>query len=253
MQPEAAFVALLVAHLLGDFVLQTRAMVEAKTASRPGPYLRHGLVHFAVSVAVLALVFPPARVATAAVLGVVGVLVVAHLAIDVGKAALIGRVGWRDGAGLFLLDQGFHVLTLVGAAWALSGPAAPAAALEQWLGLPAMAALRLAAVYLAVVFAGGYLIRHLLDPLRKAVRPAPGEEAAQLERAGLWIGWLERFVVMTALLAGWPATAGLVVAAKSILRFPALKDRPFAEYFVVGTLLSVALAIGGAVLLHRVL
>lgn len=47
-----------------------------------------------------------------------------------------------------------------------------------------------------------------------------------------------------------PATVGLVLTAKSIARYPELKSVRFAEYFLIGTLLSVTLGIlGGLVLL----
>jgi len=41
----------------------------------------------------------------------------------------------------------------------------------------------------------------------------------------------------------------LIVGAKSIARFPEFKSRAFAEYFLIGTLASVAVAaVGGWVL-----
>jgi hypothetical protein len=37
---------------------------------------------------------------------------------------------------------------------------------------------------------------------------------------------------------------GLVITAKSIVRYPQLRDRAFAEYYLFGTLLSVVVALG---------
>ena len=77
-----------------------------------------------------------------------------------------------------------------------------------------------------------------------------GESTSQLENAGMYIGWLERFVVLTSLVLQSPATVGLILTAKSIARYPELKSVRFAEYFLIGTLLSVTLGIlGGLVLL----
>ena len=64
-----------------------------------------------------------------------------------------------------------------------------------------------------------------------------------MENAGLYIGWLERFLVATALLLQSPSTVGLILAAKSVVRFPELKSFRFAEYFLVGTLASFLLAL----------
>jgi hypothetical protein len=77
-----------------------------------------------------------------------------------------------------------------------------------------------------------------------------GETTNELENAGMYIGWLERFLVLTSLILQSPATVGLILTAKSIARYPELKSVRFAEYFLIGTLLSVTLGIlGGLVLL----
>ena len=47
--------------------------------------------------------------------------------------------------------------------------------------------------------------------------------------------------------------AGLIIAAKSVFRFSEIKGRPFAEYFLIGTLSSVALAALGGLLLKGLL
>ena len=108
-----------------------------------------------------------------------------------------------------------------------------------------------AVVYAFVLFAGGYVIRKLTRPLiRGDARPAD-QTAAELRHAGMYIGWLERFLILTALLLRSPATAGLVITAKAIARYPEFKHVRFAEYFLIGTLLSLSIAmIGGLILLE---
>lgn len=107
-----------------------------------------------------------------------------------------------------------------------------------------------AAVYAVVIFAGGYLIRALTRPLVNGDSHPAEETRAQLRNAGMYIGWLERFLILTALLLRSPATAGLVLTAKAIARYPEFKHVRFAEYFLIGTLLSLCVAmIGGLILL----
>lgn len=107
-----------------------------------------------------------------------------------------------------------------------------------------------AAVYAIVIFAGGYLIRALTRPLVNGDAHPAEETRAQLRNAGMYIGWLERFLILTALLLRSPATAGLVLTAKAIARYPQFKHVRFAEYFLIGTLLSLCVAmIGGLILL----
>ena len=43
---------------------------------------------------------------------------------------------------------------------------------------------------------------------------------------------------------------GLIFAGKSIARFRELKDERFAEYFLIGTLLSVVIALAGGIIIQ---
>ena len=53
---------------------------------------------------------------------------------------------------------------------------------------------------------------------------------------------LERVSIFTLVLGGQFTALAFVLTAKTMARFKALEDRDFAEYFLVGTLLSVVLA-----------
>jgi hypothetical protein len=67
----------------------------------------------------------------------------------------------------------------------------------------------------------------------------------------MYIGWLERFLVVTAILAQSPSIVGLILTGKSIARFPELKEQRFAEYFLIGTLLSIGTAVLGGLVLAK--
>ena len=62
-------------------------------------------------------------------------------------------------------------------------------------------------------------------------------------QVGATIGILERLLIVTFVLAGADAAIGFVIAAKTIARFRLLDDRDFAEYYLLGTLASVSVAI----------
>ncbi len=66
--------------------------------------------------------------------------------------------------------------------------------------------------------------------------------AAPPGRVGEAIGIIERLLIVTFVLAGAEAAIGLVIAAKTLARFKQLDDRDFAEYYLLGTLASVAIA-----------
>lgn len=108
-------------------------------------------------------------------------------------------------------------------------------------------------VYAAAIFGGGYLIRWLTRSLLSSGSQPEGETHDQLRNAGMYIGWLERFLILTALLLHSPATAGLVLTAKAIARYPQFKHVRFAEYFLIGTLLSISVALIGGLILLRLL
>jgi len=101
-------------------------------------------------------------------------------------------------------------------------------------------------VYVAVVFGGGYFVQkitqyfmHHID--EKLMQAKPG-----LPSAGKYIGWLERSLVVTFIVGGYPDGIGLLLAAKALARYPEIKNddkHHFAEYFLIGTLTSVALAL----------
>ena len=109
------------------------------------------------------------------------------------------------------------------------------------------------AIYAAAVFGGGYLIRALTRSLLADGAQPEGETQEQLRNAGMYIGWLERFLILTALLLHSPATAGLVLTAKAIARYPQFKHVRFAEYFLIGTLLSLSVAMFGGLILLKLL
>jgi len=73
----------------------------------------------------------------------------------------------------------------------------------------------------------------------KALGP-PGNSG--IRRAGALIGVLKRTFVLTFVLIDQYVVIAIVLNAKSITRFEELKDRKFAEYYLVGTLSSMLFA-----------
>jgi len=84
----------------------------------------------------------------------------------------------------------------------------------------------------------------------QAAAPAPAPVASVPSgapaRIGATIGALERLLIVAFMLTGAVAAVGFVIAAKTIARFKQLDDRGFAEYYLLGTLASVAVAVASA-------
>ena len=75
-----------------------------------------------------------------------------------------------------------------------------------------------------------------------AEAPVLPNPSAPPGRVGEAIGIIERLLIVTFVLVGAEAAIGLVIAAKTLARFKQLDDRDFAEYYLLGTLASVAVA-----------
>jgi hypothetical protein len=99
---------------------------------------------------------------------------------------------------------------------------------------------------IAIVVAGGLLVTVPSNwTVRQVLRLARHETPQSENKAGRWIGALERLLIYVLMLIGAAAAAGLVVAAKSILRFPEISGKPAAidpEYVLIGSLASWLLA-----------
>ena len=219
-QVTETLAALIFAHVLADFVFQTNWMVANK--QRPGGLALHGLVVLATAVA-----------ATGAVAIWVLWLTALHVATDAIKARA------RRGLGAFLLDQAAHLATI--AALAMWQPMIWSDGL--WAGQAALPGLMLlAAGAILATRAGGFAVGHLMEPF--ADRLPADVTAESLPGAGRVIGLLERSLIFALILLGQPVGVGLLIAAKSILRFGAVKDdRALSEYVIIGTLASFTWAI----------
>jgi hypothetical protein len=70
--------------------------------------------------------------------------------------------------------------------------------------------------------------------------------------ASKYVGWLERALVFALIVGGQPSAAALAITAKSLARVPDLQQhqRGLAEYFLVGTLSSVIVALGTAIIVR---
>jgi len=224
---------LLAGHLLGDFGFQTRWMVDGKR--RPAVLGSHVLVMTGAHLVVL---LPHAGWAVTAACIVIGLF---HAVIDFTKAR------WPfDGPGplgLFLLDQLAHGVVLLGVfvmlrEWTAPFPTRlPVEWLRGWQGASILMA--------AIAFnanGGGAIVSGVLAALSPELEEAE-DASGGLRGSGRLIGILERTITLVLIVLGQWAAIVLLLAAKSIARFEELKERRFAEYYLVGTLTSILVAI----------
>ena len=245
------FLALYLAHLLTDFVLQSDRMVAQKKAGAVPAYARHGGIHALACTLIMWLALPD--VASRSIFyAIMAGLTLAHLAIDGAKSQLVRSGGIDDDAKALLCDQLLHLLTVGAASWLLAAtPLLDLISRVRAYQSQMEKLLLLLVVYVGIIFGGGYVVRFLTKALGQGALCASDVTRDELQNAGMYIGWLERFLVLTALLLQSPATVGLIFTAKSIARYSELKSVRFAEYFLIGTLLSVSIGIIGGLILLR--
>jgi len=94
----------------------------------------------------------------------------------------------------------------------------------------------LCTAYLAAILVG-FIIQFILKRIEKEI------ESNEIERAGFVIGVLERIIIVTLVLVGATSAVSVIFAGKSIARFDSLKNRKVAEYYLIGTFMSMAFAL----------
>ncbi len=241
-------IALLLAHVLGDFVFQHERVIRGKYAGRFSAYLEHMAVHALLSVLTVALF--TGLLTSLKLWLLLAILLISHALIDWAKTALNART--ERSLTVFLLDQILHILLIViGSTWvcgiSLLDPGLDLLPLDHTLAM-------LLTGFAVAVFGVGWINGMLLQPLADRYAEEAGRDHSMaregMSRAGMIIGWLERTLILTAVLLQSPVGVGFILAAKSIFRFENTKaGQQAAEYFLIGTLLSVAQAIAIGLLL----
>jgi hypothetical protein len=104
--------------------------------------------------------------------------------------------------------------------------------------------------YLVVIFVGSFFVGYLLNPY-KSLETNP--DSTGLPGIGKKIGIVERSIILTLALLGEFGAISFVFVAKSMARFEQIKKRKFAEYYLLGTLLSILFALFVALLLQGII
>ncbi len=230
----------LLAHVIGDFFLQTSRLVYVKEKQklRSGFLYVHALLH---GVLILLITGDPLLWKEAAIIALL------HLVIDAGKLQFQNDENRRS---WFIADQVLHIAVIAGV-WAVH---------EQipW-NLNWIHDKKVLTIIIAVLFVtkpASLIIKLMISTW--SPRASPGsliKEVESLENAGRLIGIMERLlIVLFIMLDRWEGV-GFLLGAKSIFRFGDLteaKDAKLTEYVLIGTLLSFILAIATGLLTRYV-
>jgi hypothetical protein len=227
---------LILSHLLTDFIFQRKIWIaDRKLKHFSSGYLYlHALITAFLAWALIGWQY-----------WIIAIIIfVTHTLID----------GWKsyqnDKPKYFFIDQILHLLVILGCWYFTFYESADISTgwekinsnSDFWVVITAFVFLSLPA---------GFMIGELTKKWRKGLA-----KADTLEQAGKWIGVVERLVILLLVLKNQYEAIGLLIAAKSIIRFSKNdSDRPEqkTEYLVIGTLISVGVAIVTGILVAKLI
>lgn len=221
-------VKLILAHILGDFLLQPNSWVKAKEKKKAFAWqlYAHGLIHGLLSLLLLFDLRSWKLVAT---------ITVSHLLIDYIKLKFQKentKITW------FIMDQILHLIVILflGLYWQNNEK-------ELFELLLSDKFIVLATALLFLTKPVSIILSILIKPWSDAIS---NENEKSLKNAGKYIGYLERLLVFVFICTNHFEAIGFLLATKSVFRFGDLKEskeRKLTEYILIGTLLSFGIAL----------
>jgi len=224
------FLFLLLAHILGDYYLQSENLSLKKDSLYKYVCL-HCLIYTAVSLCLSLLSKLPEMIFL--------VSSISHFAIDTGKYVFYKKKkparffnNQKSSTYIFISDQLLHISCIYITSLIYSQEIKDTFNLNKeiikWVIL--------------ILFIG----KPVNIAIKKLLITYKPQDLVPGNMAGAFIGILERLLILIFLSINQYSAIGLVLTAKSIARYKRITDDPdFAEYYLSGTLLSVLFAVAG--------
>ncbi len=226
---------LILAHLLGDFILQPNSWVAHKEKNKlKSIYLYlHILIHAAITLVFLWNI---------ELWWIVLIIAVTHYFIDAAKLIYQktnNKKFW------FFLDQALHIAVILGIVIYLNE-----FNFENFINEKSILILT---GLVFITLPTSVLIKNLLSAWSPITVDHSKIKTESLVHAGKYIGILERVLVFIFIIVNHWEGVGFMIAAKSVFRFSDLaeaKQRKLTEYVLIGTLLSFGIAILTGILVN---
>ncbi|MFA9397626.1 MAG: DUF3307 domain-containing protein [Clostridiaceae bacterium] len=240
------FLLLLLGHVLGDFYLQTKGMAEKKEKS-----IKWVLLHSLCYLGTMILIGLP--IISLEIVLVIILASILHLVIDTFKYIYFSVMTKKRKKtqvierNIFFVDQLLHLVFLIFIAY---GIVINDVVIREWkvvedffsiVGISEVQILSWILALLIIHKPANIAIQKLLlvyKPKNKDV------DVKMDNNAGRFIGTIERIIMLIFLAIGQYSAIGLVLTAKSIARYDRIsKEKDFAEYYLLGTLISTVVVI----------
>ncbi|WP_214854502.1 DUF3307 domain-containing protein [Exiguobacterium sp. s166] len=245
--------SLLLIHLLADFPFQSQRMAKLKQRTFR-VLLEHITIHSIGTAAVLGLFYQMNDVTgqTAWIIG--GVIIGTHALLDGSPFKRL-----LHPALAFWIDQLIHIGILTGIVLFFTPVAWPASFtlpdqilwISVW-GLIATELIGRGIAPLLAPFAPRLIESHFerkvtrkeqLDGLKRSVTHEVEDSArsytTEINGVGRYIGLVERAIIVSLVAVNATGAIGFIIALKALARFKQFDDRRFAEYYIIGSLLSI--------------
>lgn len=223
------FLCLVLAHMVADFVLQSNKVCKDKAEKKwKSVYLYvHALIVFGLAWLVswdVNFWWCALAIGTS------------HFAIDMWKSYLEENVKW------FAVDQVLHLAVMMGLAlwWCLQ---------DNW-GIPFDISIKYVAVVVAIIVCWKPANIFIKLMLKHYSVNMPKEQEGGFN-AGSLIGNIERWLILAFVIMQRYEALGLLIAAKSIIRFGDAQTRK-SEYVLAGTLMSIFIAVLAGVMVTAI-
>lgn len=224
----AILTRLLFAHILSDFFFQTESLCRGKYKGGKKQILyllAHSVIHATMAYLFVGLwnnwIIPLT-------------IFITHFVIDWIKTSQK-----EDDAKVFIIDQMTHLVVIV-LLWNFLAKTSPLCQLWTNLDWNNTKIWTILIGYALMLKPSSVLLNLLLKKWGSAANDK------SLPKAGEWIGYLERILILTFVLTNNVEGVGFLLAAKSVFRFGELrdsKDVKTTEYILVGTFTSFTIAI----------
>jgi hypothetical protein len=232
---------LYIAHFIGDFVCQSAKIAKGKT-NEFSKLIFHSIL-YAVTLGFFLVISIDFRFILLPLL----CIAISHFIIDWARTS-VERTATGHRVSIFIIDQVLHIVVISATYLVLCKDVEASDFLSlsiQTFGLKTVSnIITYSLLYLIMMQPSAIMIKNILFCISDDTGSVDNDsQQPSIKNAGYLIGILERIIITTLVLQSQMSTIGFVLAAKSLARFRQLEDQAFAEKYLVGTLLSLSIAI----------
>ncbi len=234
------FKTMLIGHLLGDFYFQSSKLAKNKIESNIS-VTKHAFLYSITLLLVSWLIFSKTNYFY------LSIVCLSHFIIDFCKIR-IHKLNIVSDIWLYFIDQLIHIVILFIYSYLLSS--LDIINFNHWINriennniLTIETLISWILLLLVIIQPASITIKILLNNFQPQ-ETTSNDVKQGIPNAGAFIGMLERILILLMLTINEYSSIGLVITAKSVVRYKKISEDPiFSEYYLLGTLLSTIIVI----------